>query len=144
MQKLPKLKKLWNSSSVWEGVRVRKFNAGVAKIVLLYEGWKSVSPQNVPPGALASDRLEAWTILVVGELEAIVEDFNSKLGALLHAEGRTKKDLQLFITTPSQPLTKPISLTIAILHGLGDLLHKSPTPVSDSGEFCQLKGFLTT
>lgn len=76
------------------------FNAKVAK-VMVFECRESFTPANVPPEVLPADGQESWTVVVVGEQEATVDDFHSK------------KDLQSFIITPSQPVTEPLSSTEA-------------------------------
>lgn len=71
------------------------FNAKVAK-VMVFECRESFTPANVPPEVLPVDGQESWTVVVVGEQEATVDDFNSKLRALLRAEGKTEKRSAIF------------------------------------------------
>lgn len=69
-------------------VRGRMFNAKVAKVMVLCECRKSFCPESVPPEGLPVDGQEAWTVVVAGKQEAFMEDFNSKLRAVLRAGGR--------------------------------------------------------
>lgn len=121
-------------------VRGRRFSEKTSKLMVLCECRESVRSDIVPPEVLPIEGQEAWPIVMVGEQEATVEDFNSKLRALLRAEGKTEEDLQAFVTT-TPPAAEPISATEALLRVVGDLLDKTSNPSSNSGGFRRLRIF---
>ena len=107
---------------------------GILKV--LCETKEPVDADKVPSELSPGQGLEPWTIVTWKETPAAAEDFNSKLSALLQAEGKTQEDLQALLTGQAAPQ----SPTEAILRAVGDLLDKTKSP-SESGGYRRLRIF---
>ncbi|XP_056157408.1 paraneoplastic antigen Ma2 homolog [Lampris incognitus] len=119
----------------WVRIHGRNFSARLNRQIVLCESRETVKEESVPPEVVPIDDGEAWAI-ILGEVQAAAEEFNTKLKGLLQAEGKTVEDLKSLL--PSAP--PPTSSTESILHAIGDLLDKATKP-ADGGSYCRLRMF---
>lgn len=120
-------------------VRGRMLSDTSSDVLVLCECKEKVTDASVPGEVQDPQGLTPWPIFVVTERQSpgAEDDFNSKLGALLQAEGKSMDDLQaLLVGTQPAP-----SSTESILHAVGDLLDKSSKPLMESGGYHRLRVF---
>lgn len=112
-------------------VRGRMLNDTNNEVLVLCECREKITDSNVPEEVPAQDGLTAWPIFIVAERSGADEDFNSKLSALLQAEGKSMDDVQALLTKQ-----QPASSTESILRAVGDLLDKTAKPLESGGYRC--------
>uniref|UniRef100_A0A3Q1G6J1 Paraneoplastic antigen Ma1 homolog n=1 Tax=Acanthochromis polyacanthus TaxID=80966 RepID=A0A3Q1G6J1_9TELE len=117
-------------------VRGRMLSDTGNDVLVLCECRAKVTDADVPPEVQAPDGLTAWPITVAESAET-ERDFNSKLNALLQAEGKTFDDVQALLPG----LQAASSPTESILRAVGDLLDKTAKPSLDSGGYRRLRIF---
>uniref|UniRef100_A0A3Q1EKH9 Uncharacterized protein n=1 Tax=Acanthochromis polyacanthus TaxID=80966 RepID=A0A3Q1EKH9_9TELE len=110
-------------------VRGRIFSTRLDNLMVLCETKEDLSTASVPPEVLFPVSGETWPLVVAGSRPAVEGDFNSKLKALLQAEGRTMDDIKALFPTPP-PSTNS---TESILKAVGDFMQKTNKPPIESG-----------
>lgn len=118
-------------------VRGRMMSDTPSEVLVLCECREKVTDPSVPTEVLPAEGSPPWPIFIVAASSGAVDDFNTKLNALLQAEGKTMDDVQAFFTG-SQPAP---SSTESILRAMGDLLDKTTRPVTESGGYRRLRIF---
>lgn len=119
-------------------------DAGDELMVLCECKEKVTETQSIPPEVVPVEGSKAWPMYTVTESPAATsDDFNSKLSALLAAEGRTMGDVQALCTGPE---SAPSSVE-SIIRAVGDLLDKTGKPLPESGghrRLCVFSGTVPT
>lgn len=110
-------------------VRGRIFNTRLDNLMVLCETKEDLTAASVPPEVLFPVSGEAWPVVVAHSCLAAEKDFNSKLEALLQAEGRTMEDIKALLPNPP-PSTNS---TESILQAVGDFMQKTSKPPTESG-----------
>ena len=122
-------------------VRRKMFSDEKGVLKVLCETRVMVDADKVPSEVSPGEDLESWTVVAYKETTDAAEDFNSKLNALLQAEGKTEEDLQALLAGKATPQATPQTPTEAILRAVGDLLDKTAKPQSESGSYRRLRIF---
>ena len=118
-------------------------DAGDALLVLCECKEKLTEVQSIPPEVVFTDGSKPWPIYTVAESPAApVDDFSSKLSALLAAEGKSMDDVQALYTGP-EPVPAQGSVE-SIIRAVGDLLDKTGKPPPEGGGYRRLRVFSGT